>query len=189
MNHIISECSKLAQKEYKTRHNWVGKVIPWKFCKKLNFDHTNKWCMQNPASVQENSSGIFEIQMDHLISARRLDLIIINKKRTSRIVDFADYRIKLKESEKKDKYLNLVRDDDTNCNWCSWYSHQRISAGIKGLGNKRTIGDHPNYSIVEIGQNTEKSPRDLRFSVTQIPVRNHQLRLVWKFPKWVKLWW
>ena len=27
INHIISECSKLAQKEYKTRHNRVGKVI------------------------------------------------------------------------------------------------------------------------------------------------------------------
>ena len=27
INHIISECSKLAQKEYKARHNWVDKVI------------------------------------------------------------------------------------------------------------------------------------------------------------------
>ena len=27
INHIISECSKLAQKEYKTRHDWVGKVF------------------------------------------------------------------------------------------------------------------------------------------------------------------
>ena len=26
INHIISECSKLAQKEYKTTHDWVGKV-------------------------------------------------------------------------------------------------------------------------------------------------------------------
>ena len=26
-NHIISECSKLAQKEYKTNHDWVGKMI------------------------------------------------------------------------------------------------------------------------------------------------------------------
>ena len=25
INHIISECSKLAQKEYKTRRDWVGK--------------------------------------------------------------------------------------------------------------------------------------------------------------------
>ena len=29
INHIISECSKLAQKEYKVRHDWVGKVIHW----------------------------------------------------------------------------------------------------------------------------------------------------------------
>ena len=27
INHIISEYSKLAQREYKTRHNCVGKVI------------------------------------------------------------------------------------------------------------------------------------------------------------------
>ena len=25
INHIISECSKLAQKEYKTRHDWVSR--------------------------------------------------------------------------------------------------------------------------------------------------------------------
>ena len=30
------------------------------------------------------------------------------------------------------------------------------------LGNNGTGGDCPNYSIVEIGQNTEKSPGDLR---------------------------
>ena len=29
VNHIISECSKLAQKEYKRRHDWVGKRIHW----------------------------------------------------------------------------------------------------------------------------------------------------------------
>ena len=27
INHIISECSKLAQKEYKSRHDWAGNVI------------------------------------------------------------------------------------------------------------------------------------------------------------------
>ena len=53
-NHMISECSKLAQKEYKTRHDWVGKVINWKMYKRFKFDHTNKWYMHNPASVQEN---------------------------------------------------------------------------------------------------------------------------------------
>ena len=30
-----------------------------------------------------------------------------------------------------------------------------------GLGSWRTSGDHPHYSIIENGQNTEKSPGDL----------------------------
>ena len=50
---------------------------------------------------------------------------------------------------------------------------QRIDTGTRGLGYK-TSGDHPNYSLVEIGQNTEKSPGDLRrIAVTQTPVENH----------------
>ena len=28
INYIISECSKLAQREYKTRYEWVGKGDP-----------------------------------------------------------------------------------------------------------------------------------------------------------------
>ena len=114
----INECSKLAQKEYKTRNDWVGKVIHWEMCKKFKFDHTNKWHMHNPSPVLENDTHKlqwdFDIHTDHLISARRPDLIIINKKkRTCKIVDFAvpaDHRIKLKECEKKDKYLDLARE-------------------------------------------------------------------------------
>ena len=97
INHIISECSKLALKEYKTRHNWVGKGINWEMYKKFKFDHTNKWYMHTRESVLENDSHKllwdFDIQTDHLISARRPDLIIINnkkqkKKRTCKIVEF-----------------------------------------------------------------------------------------------------
>ena len=74
--------------------------------------------MHNPAPVLENNTHKllwdFDIHTDHLISARRPDLIIINKKkRTYKIIDFAvsaDNRIKLKECEKKDKYLDLARE-------------------------------------------------------------------------------
>ena len=45
--HIISECSRLAQKVYKARHDWVCKVIHREMCKKFKFDHTNKWYMHN----------------------------------------------------------------------------------------------------------------------------------------------
>ena len=45
----------------------------------------------------------------------------------------------------------------------------------RGLRNKRASIDNPNYSITEIGQNTEKSPGDLwRLIVTQTPVKNSQ---------------
>ena len=75
--------------------------------------------MPNPAPVQENDAHKllwdFDIQTDDLISARKPDLIIINKKekRICKIVDFAlpsDHWIKLKECEKKDKYIELSRE-------------------------------------------------------------------------------
>ena len=32
---IIIECNKLAQKEYKTRHDWVEKIILLELCKEI----------------------------------------------------------------------------------------------------------------------------------------------------------
>ena len=56
----------------------------------------------------------FDIQTNYKILARIPGLIIINKKkRTCKIVEFvvlAYNRVKLKESEKKDKYLDLTRE-------------------------------------------------------------------------------
>ena len=53
-----------------------------------------------------------------------------------------------------------------------------------GLGSWRMGRDYPNDSIAENGQNSETSPGDLkRFAVTQTPVKNHQLRLMWKILK------
>ena len=43
---------------------------------------------------------------------------------------------------------------DTNNNWRAQHNHQMIGTGTGGLGIKKTSGDHSNYSIVEIGQNT-----------------------------------
>ena len=72
--------------------------------------------MHNPATILVNDTHKlqwdFDIQTDHRISARRPDLIIINqKKKISKIVDFAvpaHHRIKLKECENIDKFLDLA---------------------------------------------------------------------------------
>ena len=41
-----------------------------------------------------------------------------------------------------------------------------------GIGNQRKNSDHPGQSIVQNGQNPEKSPKELRrLAVTQTPVK------------------
>ena len=56
INPIISEYSKLAQKEHKSRPDWVGKVINWEMCKQFKFDHTNKSFVHNTAPILENDT-------------------------------------------------------------------------------------------------------------------------------------
>ena len=75
VNHIISECSKLAQKEYKTRQDWVGKVIHLELYKRFRYNHANKCCMHKPDFLLENEMHKilwkFEILTDHLVLVRK----------------------------------------------------------------------------------------------------------------------
>ena len=98
----------------------------------------------------------------------------------------ADHRIKLKECENKDKYHDLARELKKLWNMQVTIIPVIISAlgtVTKGLLKRLEdlkVGDHPNYYIIENGQNTEKSLGDLRgLAVTQTPVKNHQLTLMW----------
>ena len=108
----------------------------------------------------------------------------------------ADRRVKIKESEKRDKSLDLARqkkkkkkksnktmkhksDGNTSCNWCVWKNSQRLDKETGRLKNQKASRAYPDDSIIKIGQNTEKSPGDLRRLVaTQTPVKNHQLTMV-----------
>ena len=122
----------------------------------------------------------------------------------------ADHRINLKENEKKDKYLDLARELKKLWNMKVTIvpivigALGTITKGLlKGLedlevgGRVETIqttaktdvknsrgvnnNNNPNNSIIENGQNTEKSPGDLRrLAVTQSPVKYHQLTLMGK---------
>ena len=75
-------------------------------------------------------------------------------------------------------------DSETNCNWHVWNSPQRLGNRIRRLGNQRTNQDHPVYVTVEISQNTEKRPVDLkRLALTRTPAKDPQLTAVWKTHK------
>ena len=81
----------------------------------------------------------------------------------------ADHKVKLKESEKKkDKYQDLVRElkkvpmIQIVIGALGTATKGLIDTRTGGLENQRMSGDHPNYSIIEIVQNTEKSSGNLR---------------------------
>ena len=150
--------------------------------------------MHNPAPVLENNMHKllwdFDIHTDHL----RPDLIIINKKkRTCKIVNFAipdDHRIKLKEGEKKDNYFNLARELKKLLNM-----QVTIIPIVIGAFGTVTKGLLKGLEDLEVGGRVEtiqttvllRTARILRrvletwrLAVTQTPVKNHQLTLMWK---------
>ena len=65
---IRSEWSKLAQKQYENRLDWMWKVNHWEFCKRLEFAQ----CVQKNEMYKILSD--FEIQTDHRISVRWPDI-------------------------------------------------------------------------------------------------------------------
>ena len=53
-DYIVSGCSKLVLKEYKRRHDNLGKIVHWKLARKCNFEAGDKWYEHEPESVLEN---------------------------------------------------------------------------------------------------------------------------------------
>ena len=56
VRHIVCECPMLAQREYKRKHEWVGRKIHWKIWRKISFDVNEKWYKHEPEKVVENDS-------------------------------------------------------------------------------------------------------------------------------------
>ena len=52
ISHIVSECSKLSQREYKRRLQNVARMIHWKLGEKFNLEKYEKWYLHNPQSVK-----------------------------------------------------------------------------------------------------------------------------------------
>ena len=98
----------------------------------------------------------------------------------------ADHRIKLKEREMKDKYFDLACE-------LKKLSNMKVTIIPIGIGAFGTVTkgllkwledlkvEGRVEAINENGQNTEESPEDLgRLAVTQTPVKDHYLTLMWK---------
>ena len=53
---VVSGCNKLAQKEYKRRHDNLDKMLHWKLARKCSFEAGDKWYDHEPESVLENEN-------------------------------------------------------------------------------------------------------------------------------------
>ena len=118
VTHIISECSKMAQTEYKGRHDRVAAAVHWSILKAHGLPHTQSWYEHRAEKVVENEDvkvlWDFNVFVDKFIEARRPDIILVKKKvKECVIIDIAvpgDVRTKMKEEEKIDKYQDLARE-------------------------------------------------------------------------------
>ena len=119
ISHIVAECTKLAQKQYRHwRHDRVALVIHWTLCKRFGFPHSDQWYEHVPERVLENENvkllWDFSIQTDHHLEHNKPDILIHEKtNRGCYIIDVAcpfDTRVKTKELEKVERYHDLKRE-------------------------------------------------------------------------------
>ena len=121
MSHLGSGCSKLAQQEYKRRHDNVARVVHWDLLGKCGFSRGDKWLEHVPETVLENHDykllWDYNIQTDHKISARRPDLVVIMQEQTCQVIDIAvpeDTAVKPKEEEKARQIPGPSKRDSKN---------------------------------------------------------------------------
>jgi hypothetical protein len=80
VEHLVSACSKLAQTEYKARHDKVASIVHWHLCKKYGITVEKEWYKHEPETVRENDQckilWDFAIQTDRVIQARRPDIVV-----------------------------------------------------------------------------------------------------------------
>ena len=94
ISHIVSECSKLAQREYKRRHDFVVRMVYWKLCEKFNLEKSGNWYLRILQTVTEKVNyklmWHMNIQCDNIIVERRPDIAVVNKmEMTAIIIDIA----------------------------------------------------------------------------------------------------
>ena len=118
ISHIIAECKKLAQTEYKQRHDSIARILHLEMCQHHKLIGEVTWYNHKPESIMENENvkilWDFNVQTNHLIEHRRPDIVILHKReRRCDMIDVAvpgDKRVASKEQEKIDNYRELQRE-------------------------------------------------------------------------------
>ena len=132
------------------------RVIYEELSKELKFDYTAKCHIHKPETMleKERHKIIWDVKMqtDPVIPLRRPDLVLFNKKENLPNSEICclhgSQRKKIKENEKRNKYLDLVSelksngqegDSVTYCNWSALNDPQTIGKKVGRFENQRTV--------------------------------------------------
>ena len=81
--HVLSECTKIAQTEYKKRHDKVSTWTHSRLCQIYNLPHSNNWYEHQAEKVIETPQvkilWDFSIQTNRVLEARRPDIVVTDK--------------------------------------------------------------------------------------------------------------
>ncbi|MEM7264392.1 MAG: hypothetical protein AAF370_00395 [Pseudomonadota bacterium] len=116
VQHIVSGCSLLAQKEYKHRHDRVATRLHWELCRDYDLEHSKYWYDHKPETVQENEKVkiLWDMTMftDRRLPHNRPDICVFHKEqRKWTFIDIAvpfDVNVPNTEQTKVDKYQDLA---------------------------------------------------------------------------------
>ena len=120
VGHLVSACSKLAQTEYRRRHDKMGLRVYWEVCGVYGLKRSEQWHLEVPDGVRKSDDGMVEIWWDQTVStpnkydANRPDMMIVDRKSKEWfMVDFSvplDTNVAKKEEEKISKYKDLAAE-------------------------------------------------------------------------------
>ncbi|KAJ8035681.1 hypothetical protein HOLleu_19430 [Holothuria leucospilota] len=95
VSHIVAGCQTLAGTEYLKKHDSVAAALHLEICRHYRIPTTERqpW-LHKPEAVTETEQvkvlWYFEIKTDRIVTARRPDLIVIDKQeKTAKIIDVA----------------------------------------------------------------------------------------------------
>ena len=99
IDYLVSSCSKIAQTDYKERHNKFAAMLRWDLCRKYNLPTADKWCEHKVDKVlQKEDVKIlwdFKIQTNKHLALNKREITLAEKKQVW-IIDVkipVDYRV------------------------------------------------------------------------------------------------
>ena len=113
------------------RHDNIVKVVHWKLCENYYLEKKDKCYEHAPDSVSENDEVKLlwdvNIQCDHVIEARRPDIVVVNKQEKSALLLILPYQpIKelVKRKMRKLRSIRILKEKLQECGTlelCRWY--------------------------------------------------------------------